>query len=184
MNGNALNTNVEPAVWQTTPNGAWPGPLSLMGLPADGPTVMPTISFCSGVEDQYHASAQVPCDSSCTGMMSQSRTGGTAIRAWGSEMLAEVTCPPVNNANGPIPWVTQYKQTVTTTSKIKPSLGDAIGIAFAYSAYIQVFFAAVIVNVMLLGNCLKQTSGDGIDDSQEMAQKVFDMVQGKRPSSD
>merc|ERR1711939_328212 len=105
-------------------------------------------------------------------LVSTSVTGGDAIRALSATEQAEITCPPVNNVNGPIPWIVEYKQTITTTSKIKPTLGDAIGIAMAYATYIQVFFTALIVNVMLLCKCLKQIHGDGIDDSEEMAQKV------------
>merc|ERR1712178_471751 len=112
-------------------------------------------------------------------MVSRTITGGAAIRALSASELAEVTCPPVNNVNGPLPWIVEYKQTITTTSKIKPSLGDAIGIAFAYSTYVQVFFTVLIVNVMLLGKCLKKTSGDGVDDSEEIATKVIKV----RPSA-
>ena len=101
-------------------------------------------------------------------MVGISYTGGTAIRALStssssSSELAKVTCSLANNANGPVPWIVEYKQTITTTSKIKPSLGDAIGtcIAFAYSTYIQVFFTFFFLNVMLLCKCVKRTSGDG-----------------------
>merc|ERR1711998_221407 len=148
MNGHELNTGVEPAVWKTTPNAQ----LTLRGETH----TLPRISFCPGEEARYTVSAQIP--NSAGGMTSTSRTGGTAIRALSASELSEVTCPPVTNANGPIPWVVEYKQIVTTTSKIKPTLGEAIGTAMAYSAYIQVFFTALIVNMMLLGNCLKQVS--------------------------
>ena len=116
-----------------------------------------------------------------TEMVGKSWTGGAAIRKLSASDLDEVTCPPVNNANGAVPWIVEYKQTITTTSKLKPSVGDAIGIAFAYSTYIQVFFTFLIVNVMLLCKCVKQTSEDGIDDEKSMALQVIEMVQGKRP---
>jgi len=176
MNGHMLDSSVQPAVWGATPNAQVTFP--------DGVTkAIPSIGLCSGVEAQYRVDRQVPDSANPGEMVSVSTTGGAAIRALSASELTEVTCSPNNNENGPIPWIVQYKQTITITSKIKPSLGDAIGIAFAYSTYIQVFFTALIVNVMLLGKCLKQIHGDGIDDSQELAEKVWDMMQGKGPSA-
>lgn len=141
MQGQSLNTNEEPAVWNGDP-----------GTNSE-------IALCE--PDTYRVGAQVP-NSAGTGMDSESRTGETAIKDLAnlplgatSNYLVEVTCPPVNNANGPVPWIAEYKQTTTTVSKIKPSPAEALGTAFAYSTYIQIFITTLIVNVMLLGNCLK-----------------------------
>jgi hypothetical protein len=164
MGGYKLDTSEEPAVWGTTPNEPTP-------LPWGGVLPAPTISFCPGIEATYYVTIQVPDAANPGQMVGVDYIGGTAIRALSSSSsscaapcvseLAEVTCPPVNNANGGIPWIVEYQQTVTVTSKIKPSLGDAIGIAFAYSTYIQVFFTFFILNVMLLCKCVKRTSEDG-----------------------
>jgi len=142
MQGQSLNTDVEPAVWNGDPG------------------TYTEIALCE--PDTYVVGAQVP--NSAGGMDSVSRTGETDIRNLAnlansagttSNYLVEVTCPPVNNANGPVPWIAEYKQTTTTTSKIKPSPLEALGTAFAYSTYIQIFITTLLVNVMLLGNCLK-----------------------------
>merc|ERR1712070_460004 len=146
-----LDTSVEPAVWKTTPN-------DQITLPDGTFKTLPSIGFCSGVEAKYRVSWQVPDPANPGEKVSRSSTGGAAIRALSASELAEVTCPAANNVNGPIAWIVEYKQTITVTSKIKPSLGDAIGIAFAYSTYIQVFLTALIVNVMLLGKCLKKVN--------------------------
>lgn len=140
MQGQSLNTNVEPAVWNGDPG------------------TYQEIALCE--PDTYTVGAQVP--NSAGGMDSQERTGETDIKdlanlalGTSSNYLVEVTCPPVNNANGPVPWIVEYMQTTTTVSKIKPSAPEALGTAFAYSTYIQIFITTLIVNVMLLGNCLK-----------------------------
>lgn len=144
MQGQSLNTDVEPAVWNNDPG------------------TYQEIALCE--PDTYTVKAEVP--NSAGGTDPTERTGETDIKnlvnvannayAWStSNYLVEVTCPPVNNANGAVPWIVEYMQTTTTVSKIRPSAPEALGTAFAYSTYIQIFITTLIVNVMLLGNCLK-----------------------------
>lgn len=146
MQGQSLNTDVEPAVWNGDPG------------------TNPAIALCE--PDAYRVGVQVP--NNAGGMDSEDYTGETAIRSLAnkalgtSNYLVEATCPPVNNANGGVPWIVEYIQTTTTVSKIKPSPLEALGTAFAYSTYIQIFITTLLVNVMLLGNCLKHL-GDSND---------------------
>merc|ERR1711861_113741 len=105
MGGYKLDTDVEPAVWGTTPN-------AQLTLPSGEVKTLPTISFCPGEEATYRVSRQVADATNPGELVSQSYTGGTAIRALSTSELTEVTCSPVNNANGPIPWIVEYKQTI------------------------------------------------------------------------
>ena len=92
----------------------------------------------------------------------------------------EVVCPMVNNANGQVPWIVEYKQTVTTYSKISPSPAEAVGTAMAYTAYIQVVLTLVLVNTMLFCNCLVHETGEGIDDLEAIANHKFTKQMGKK----
>jgi len=162
MNGQSINPN------SISVDDVWNGD--------DGNQV--SISLCPGVYNTYSVSAQTPTHDKHT------IVGGDAIKALVNEpnllstnYLVEVTCPPFNYAKGAIPWIAEYKQTVTIKANTGASVGDAIGTAFAYATYIQVFITVVLVNAMLLGNCIKQTSGEGIDDSAEIAEKLANMAQ-------
>jgi hypothetical protein len=164
MNGQTLNTNVEPAVWNGDNGGAV------------------TMALCPARYDQYRVSLPDDGVIFTTGV---SRTGGDEIKkletidparpAYSRGMLDAVTCSPTNFYNGVVPWVVEYKQTITVDSKTKPSFLDAVGTAFAYSAYIQVLLTAVILNSMLLSGSVKQTGEDGIDDSAAMKDIAMEM---------
>jgi len=121
------------------------------------------MSLCPGIDAAYRV-GYMECSSRnnvgvCTAMYKVELDGGDAIRAAAAQPpgdISYVTCPPTTNANGAIPWVAEYKMTTTTTTKIKPTIGDAIGTALAYSAYAEILFTLVIVNMMVACKCLKQ----------------------------